>query len=116
MRVWSSPKAASSPACRFFSTRFDPKSSHFYTASPGECADVKGNADWRFEGEVFHVALPDAQGTCPAGTQPIYRLYNRGAGGAPNHRFTTDAAVRSSMLAQGWQAEGAGLGVTMCAP
>jgi hypothetical protein len=116
MHVWLSPQPPSSPACRFFSTRFDPKSSHFYTASPAECADVKGNADWRFEGEVFHVALPDAQGTCPAGTQPIYRLYNRGAGGAPNHRFTTDAAVRSSMLAQGWQAEGAGLGVTMCAP
>lgn len=116
MRVWSSPQPASSPACRFFSTRFDPKSSHFYTAFPGECADVKANADWRFEGEVFHVALPDAQGTCPAGTQPIYRLYNRGAGGAPNHRFTTDAAIRSGMLAQGWQAEGAGPGVTMCAP
>ncbi len=76
----------------------------------------EGQRRLAFEGEVFHVALPDAQGTCPAGTQPIYRLYNRGAGGAPNHRFTTDAAIRSGMLAQGWQAEGAGPGVTMCAP
>ena len=26
-------------------------------------------------------------GTCPAGTSPVYRLYNHGQGGAPNHRF-----------------------------
>jgi hypothetical protein len=77
---------------------------------------VKSNADWSFEGEVFHVALPDGQGACPSGTQPVYRLYNNGQTGAPNHRFTTDATLRSQLIGQGWVPEGAGLGVTMCSP
>lgn len=103
------------PVCRFFSDHFLPKISHFYTASAQECADTKRNPDWLFEGEVFHIALPDAQGNCAAGTLPVYRLYNDGAGGAPNHRFTTDADVRAAMIVQGWRPEGTGLGVTMCA-
>ena len=52
-----------------------------------------------------------------AGTTPVYRLYNQGQGGAPNHRYTTDLGVRSQMLAQGWVPEGFGpVGVVMCAP
>jgi hypothetical protein len=65
---------------------------------------------------VFHVALPDAAGSCPAGTQAVFRLYNNGASGAPNHRFTTDGALRMLMIAAGWSPEGTGAGVTMCAP
>jgi hypothetical protein len=38
----------------------------------------------------------------------LYRLYNNGQGGAPNHRLTTDRATRDAMTAQGWVAEGAG--------
>ena len=105
-----------SAVCRFFSAAFAPKSSHFYTALASECATVKGNADWTFEDEVFFVATPAADGTCAAGTMPVYRLYNDGRGGAPNHRFTTDLAVRADMLAQGWIPEGQGVGVTMCVP
>jgi hypothetical protein len=76
---------------------------------------LRNGSDWQFEGDVFHVALPDALGTCAAGTVPVFRLYNRVLSGAPNHRFTTDPAIRAAMIAQGWQPEGAGLGVTMCA-
>jgi hypothetical protein len=48
---------------------------------------------------------------------PVFRLYNNGMGGAPNHRFTTDAAVRSQMLDAGWIPEGAGQeGVAFCVP
>ena len=55
--------------------------------------------------------------TCPADTVPVYRMYNDGQGGAPNHRYTTDLAVRSAMLALGWIPEGMGkIGVIMCAP
>ena len=39
-----------SPVCRFFSTAFGPKSSHFYTADASECARVQSNRDWQFEG------------------------------------------------------------------
>jgi hypothetical protein len=55
-------------------------------------------------------------GRCPSATQPVYRLYNDGQGGAPNHRFTTSASVRARMLASGYIAEGAGSGVGWCAP
>ena len=103
--------------CRFFSVSFAPKSSHFYTPSASECATVKQNPDWEFEAEVFAVGLPDADGHCANGALPLYRLYNDGQGGAPNHRYTTNAATRAAMLAQGWISEGTGdLGVIACVP
>ena len=115
--AYASATPTSVPVCRFFSTAFAPKSSHFYTPFASECATVKGNPDWTFEGEVFQVAVPSGSGACGDGTTPVYRLYNNGQGGAPNHRYTTDVAVRSQMLAQGWIPEGFGpLGVIMCAP
>jgi hypothetical protein len=65
---------------------------------------------------VFHVGLPDGQVACAVGTQPVFRVYNDGRSGAPNHRFTTDSTLRTQMLGQGWIAAGAGPGVTMCSP
>jgi hypothetical protein len=103
--------------CRFFSTAFDPRSSHFYTGIASECAAVKANPSWAFEGEVFGVLLPSAAGACPGGTVPLYRLYNAGQGAAPNHRYTTDLAVRNLMLVFGWISEGYGAtGVIACVP
>jgi hypothetical protein len=108
---------ATVPTCRFFSTAFGAKSSHFYTPNAAECTVVKANASWQFEAEVFGVALPSAAGACGTGTKPLYRLYNNGKGGAPNHRYATDLAIRSSMLAKGWIPEGSGnLGVIACVP
>jgi hypothetical protein len=105
------------PMCRFFTTSFAPKSSHFYTPIASECAIVSGSADWLFEGEVFSVRLPDAAGNCSSGTQPLYRLYNDGQGGAPNHRYVTRLDLRATMVAQGWISEGAGtVGVIACVP
>lgn len=46
----------------------------------------------------------------------MYRLYNNGQGGAPNHRFTIDPDIRSKMLAARYIAEGSGIGVGMCVP
>ena len=114
--VFASAAAGLSPVCRFFSAAFAPKSSHFYTALPSECAAVKANTDWVFEAEVFFVASPAGDGSCAAGTIPVYRLYNNGQGGAPNHRFTTDLSLQSAMIAKGWIPEGQGIGVTMCVP
>jgi hypothetical protein len=104
-------------ACRFWSGQtYAPKSSHFYTTSAGECAKVQGWREWTYEGEVFALLPPDAIGNCAAGTAPLFRLYNESAGGAPNHRYTTSRAIRDEMLAQGWTAEGAGIGVIGCVP
>ena len=100
------PQAGTRPVCRFFGASFGAKSSHFHTPSPEECALVKRNGDWRFESVAFYTAVPDATGNCGVDTQPVYRLYNNGRGGAPNHRYTTSAAVRSDMIARGWILEG----------
>jgi uncharacterized delta-60 repeat protein len=107
----------STSVCRFFSAAFAPKSSHFYTPDAAECAFVKQSPSWLFEGEVFNIPVPDQQGSCATGTQPVYRLYNNGQGGAPNHRYTISLATRTMMIADGWIPEGYGpVGVIMCAP
>jgi len=102
--------------CRFFSTAFGDKSSHFYAPRGLGCEAVLQNPSWVFEGDVFYTYLPDAAGACPDGNNAIYRLYNNGQGGAPNHRFTTSELVRAQMIADGWIAEGSGVGVGMCSP
>ncbi|MCC7218594.1 MAG: choice-of-anchor D domain-containing protein [Burkholderiales bacterium] len=116
-KVHADAAAGLNAVCRFFSTAFGAKSSHFYTPNAPECDVVKASPSWTFEAEVFHVVYPAFDGSCPAGTIPVFRMYNDGQGGAPNHRYTTEMAVRNAMLALGWIAEGAGtIGVIMCAP
>ena len=115
-KVYTAAGAGLSGVCRFFSTSFNPKSSHFYTADASECATVKGNKDWTFEDVVFYVPVPAATGACPIGTMPVFRLYNNGQGAAPNHRFTIESTVRDAMMSLAWIPEGFGIGVTMCSP
>lgn len=102
--------------CRFFTVAFPPTSSHFYAPEGLGCEGTQKNPDWQYEGNVFDSPLPDATGACAAGDIPVYRLYNNGQGGAPNHRFTVSQAIRQQMIAQGYIAEGAGIGVGMCSP
>jgi hypothetical protein len=103
--------------CRFFSAAFAPKSSHFYTNMPYECDLAKTYPAWTFEGEVFNIPGAAADGTCAPGTVPVYRLYNNGQSGAPNHRYVTVPLVRDQMLAAGWVLEGNLPGLAfMCAP
>jgi serine protease len=108
-RAYAVPRAGTVPVCRFFTVAFPPKSSHFYTPDAAECAKVKTNPDWTFEAEVFHAGLPGADGRCATGMVPVYRLYNNGQTGAPNHRYTTDTGVRDAMVAQNYFLEGIGL-------
>jgi hypothetical protein len=117
-QVWPSFVDVSSVAtCRFFSVAFAPKSSHFYTPFANECAIVKTNAAWQYEAIAFYIALADANGMCPAGTMPLYRAYNNGMGGAPNHRYTINLALLNQMIAAGWIFEGNGLTkVFACVP
>jgi len=80
------------------------------TPYAGECASLQTGTTWQLESaSVYYIALPDlATGNCAAGTSPLYRVYNNGQGGAPNHRYTADRAIRSAMVAQGWIPEGSG--------
>jgi len=110
--------AGSVAICRFFNSTFAPKSSHFYAPHGLGCeATIASFPDWKLEDDkLFNSMLPDASGACPAGTIPVYRLYNNGMGGAPNHRFVTSLAERQNMISKGFVAEGNGIGVGMCAP
>lgn len=113
--VFVAPTAATRSVCRFSADSFAGKSSHFFAPRGFGCEDATRNPDWQYEGDVYYVRLPDLDGACPAGTVPVYRLYNNGQGGAPNHRLTARLSDREAMLARGWIAEGSGIGVGMCA-
>ena len=116
--AYAAPNEHSAPVCRLFSVAFAPKSSHFYTPFYLECFTRRLDPAWMIEsGDAFDIAVPAADGSCAAGLAPVYRLYNNGQGGAPNHRYTTDLTVRAQMIAQGWVPEGLGPdGVEMCSP
>jgi hypothetical protein len=98
--------------------------SHFFSASPDECAAVanKIGVDPNYSGYImetasaFFVALPDTTtGACPSGTIPVFRLFNNRADA--NHRYTVEPAVQAAMVARGYIAEGYGPNATiMCAP
>jgi Repeat of unknown function (DUF5648) len=115
--VWPQANAASSPTCRFFSNSFAPKSTHVYTPFASECATLKADPKWQYEGIAFHVQLADTAGLCAAGTIPLYRLYNNQMGGAPNHRYTTSETILNQMIVAGWVFEGnASTRVFACVP
>src|SRR5262249_52319077 len=82
INVWTLPVDGVLPTCRFFSITVAPRSSHFYTPIPAECAVVKTDPNWEYESIAFYLQLPDANGDCPPGTVILYRLYNNGMGGA----------------------------------
>jgi hypothetical protein len=116
-RVWTTNEADKSGVCRFFSASFAPRSSHFYTPFQDECTTVRTNVNWQFEAVAFYVQFPTFSGACAAGTTPLFRLYNNGMSGAPNHRYTVDSGVRQLMIGQGWTPEGYGpLGAIACVP
>jgi hypothetical protein len=113
--------AGVSPVCRFYGIPAAGLDSHFYSASPIECDQVKQRFPgvWILESDnVFLVGLPDpANGHCQTGTAPVYRAWN--ARVDSNHRYTTDPNVELSMIARGYIAEGYGpppLPVAMCSP
>lgn len=115
--VWSDSTNGALATYRFFSTGFSPRSSHFYTPYVNEYDSLRAGTAWEYEGIAFYVLVPDANGNCPAGTVILYRLYNNGMGGAPNHRFTISVATFNAMKAAGWQFEGNGLtGAYACVP
>jgi len=106
-QVESEASANRAPVCRFFTGAFAGKASHFFTAWEVECEYVKKNLpEWTYEGVAFHVQLPQANGACPSGTAPVYRLFNAGRGGAPNHAYTADATKRELLISAGFVTEG----------
>jgi len=107
------------PVCRILIP--PPADSHFFSASPQECADTLAKFPQMIKetDAAFYIQLPSTSGpnagTCPGGTIPVYRVFNNRPDG--NHRYTTDPAIRDQMVAAGGIAEGYGPNaVIMCAP
>jgi len=114
-KAYSSVQAGTSPVCRFY---LPPAfgDSHFFGRGTAEC-DATGAMHPEFvleQSNFMYMILPSA-GTCPTGTQPIYRVFSNRPDA--NHRYMTDRSVRDQMTARGWLAEGDGPDmVLMCAP
>jgi hypothetical protein len=114
-KAYATPAAGANPVCRFY---IPPGygDSHFYSASPSECAQVSEKFPQfvRESSAVMYVRLPDTTtGACAAGSVPVYRVWNGRSDS--NHRYTTDIGVRERMVASGWVAEGYGPdAVIMC--
>jgi hypothetical protein len=114
-RAQVTAQAGTSQVCRFYIPPQD-GNSHFFGRSAGECAaSQKAHPDFVLEDpDYMQTYLPTA-GVCPAGTQPLYRLFNNRAD--TNHRYTIDRVLRDAMVAKGWVAEGDGPDtVAMCVP
>ena len=115
----SSPtQAGFTPVARFYGRPEAGLNSHFYSGSAQERSDLqtKFASAWTLESNnVFQVKMPDTTtGACPAGTVPVYRLYNNRAD--VNHRYTTDLSTRQAMIDKGHVSEGYGThGVGFCA-
>jgi len=111
--------AGTNPVCRFYRAP-EYGDSHFYSASPEECAQTAAAhpVDWIYESpSVFYVALPNVtSGTCAAGTTPVYRYFNAST---TNHRYTADRVINEQLrTSAAWTAEGYGPGPSypaMCA-
>ena len=106
--VYDSGTASGNPVCRFY---LPPQygDSHFYSASPSECAQVAQKfPGFSYESkEAFRSVTPDSEtGACPQDMVPIYRLWNNRSDS--NHRYTVDRLTRDEMVANGYVAEGYG--------
>jgi hypothetical protein len=111
--------AGTNPVCRFYRLpAFG--DSHFYSASPAECAATAAAhpVDWVYESPaVFYITLPDPNtGACPLGDVQVWRFFNQVR---TNHRYTADVTTRDEMRADPitWVEEGYGPDqVIMCSP
>jgi hypothetical protein len=113
------PSGNPTPVCRFYGLPQAGLDSHFYSASPAECERVidRFPSAWVLESSnVFMAYLPNpADGSCPANTLPVYRMYNNRPD--VDHRYTTSLTIRAQITNAGWIAEGYGPNtVAMCAP
>jgi len=102
-KVWSGPENGALPTCRFVSTWWG--ASHVYTPYAAECAAVKANPYWQYEGIALYLQVPDENGNCPIGTTVLYRIsYELD----DVHRLTTRPPPLDQLLAAGGVFEGDG--------
>lgn len=114
-KTYTAAKTGTSPVCRYY---IPPAlgNSHFFGRGTAECnATGQNNPSFVLEDPAFMQMFLPAAGACAADTTPVYRVFSNRPDA--NHRYMTDKAIRSQMVAKGWLAEGDGPDfVVMCAP
>jgi hypothetical protein len=114
-RTYTTVEAGTSPVCRFY---IPPGlgDSHFFGRGTVECNSTAAkNPTFVNEDPDFMNMFLPATGVCPGNTTQVYRVFSNRPDA--NHRYMTDKAIRASMVAKGWLAEGDGADlVVMCAP
>jgi len=104
-KSWAPGTAPGVETCRFFGTPGIGPNSHFFTIDANECAIVRANPKWTFEGLAFK-AQPIVASICAADRAVVWRLYNNGMGGQANHRYLTSRSEIGDMIGRGWLLEG----------
>ena len=115
------------PVCRFlYSPPGGGAATHFFTARADECAALKVQSGFTYEGTPFRTSLPKPaiagqQSTdparCPEKTVALYRAFNNpmasGNKFAPNHRYVRNMNAMATFLAQaGWVTDD----ISLCVP
>jgi len=109
LRGWatSTPVTGAVDTCRFFGTPGLGPDSHFYTVDADECAAVKSDAFWTYEGIAFRVLPRSSAGACPTGASVVQRVYKPAADVTGiRHRYVTTQGDVETMKAAGWVLEG----------
>jgi len=97
--------------CRFSRTPGTGPESHIYAADAAECAALKSQSAWTYDGIAFYLATP-VGGQC-GNDWPVYRSYYTNNVSDANHRFTVDLTAHVRMpKRRGDVLEG----IVMCAP
>lgn len=95
------------PVCRFYGAPAGGPNSHFFTADPQECNDVKQARGWFYEGIGLYVPPIVSFGRCVPGQLHVMRAYNaRGMFNDSNHRYSTSDSTMREMARLGWIVEG----------
>jgi hypothetical protein len=114
-KAYTTALAGTSEVCRLY---IPPAvgDSHFFGRSSAECnASRQAHPEFVLEDPSYMQVYLPTMGTCPSGSQPVYRLFNGRRD--TNHRYVTTPSTRDQMVAAGWIAEGDGPDlVAMCVP
>ena len=113
-KVYTENRPGTTGICRFYNTKFAPDFAHYYVPTGSECDKLRNSPEWKYEGIVFYMPLPGADGTCAADYLPVYLVsldYDPSV--SPSYRLTTNRSEKLRMLAEApWE----GGEVAMCSP
>ncbi|MEP7208525.1 MAG: DUF1800 family protein [Casimicrobiaceae bacterium] len=108
--AYTYPWIGRTSVCRLIATQGRSKA-RSVTTDADECARLSGDPAWAVDKVKFYAAGPTA-GTCPAGTQPVWRSRVTDSSGNVNDRLVADLTAYSRMAGPGIMPAG----VALCAP